>query len=681
MKKGIIIIIIVLSFALITQGQVRLNVGLGGTVSSTSAFLDASSYTTWNNSTDNGKGLVFPRVELVNFTAIKATVTGVPTSYPSRFDGMIVYNSATGTAGIGGTEVSPGLFIIIKILLQVRMEVPWVRLTDGNDSGGSSATLSGTEFPSSAVAGQVFYRTDLLDYYYYNSTEWVGVSNKWIPAHEYATGNFVEYGGNFYIANTDFTSDATDFATDADKWNYAGGKDAKYYMSEMKMDGQSLTKVAVATTTVPTDVADNTLVTVGYMNANGGVSTFDANRTITRTGLDGITGQNLNTSTVTDFLNKLFFPVLSPVITSFNYNSNTTSGQYSYQTADAETKVVTDTEGTVTIPYSTWSSLTDLVFNYSITQRDGSSSITNVELLKSGTSLGAVTDGALSGLFNLTASSYTNIDATQTIPLTLQVTDDASNVVDLVLNTVLTKANGATLSNARISTTSSGSAYTGDEGSGTSTVPYLIERTGSDIENYFVWSVTLNDDAYVTDIDFTGSPALSDLSGTVTDTYTSVVFPHNDATTTYRVGASAKGSVANDWSTIVYSSYYKLQDRLYCGFLASNDAPAQSAIESLQQNSLGTATYFSTDGVTLTNSTGSSGFFTWAVPTYVEGTGDPSSFSKTAHYYATGQWFENSNVTTHYVAVTKGSATTWYWVCIYNASTANGGSVQAKLSN
>ena len=223
--------------------------------------MDASSYSTWNNSTDNGKGLLFPSVDLVNFTAIKASVSGIPTSFPTRFDGMIVYNTATGTAGIGGAFVSPG-FYYYKNKTTALNGGSWVRLADAS----KSVTPQGTEFPTDVTDGDVIFRTDLLDYYYYNGTKWVGVSNKWIPGYNYTAGDFVEYDGNFYIANTDFTSDATDFTTDAANWNYAGGKDAKYYISELQMDGQSVTKVAASTTTVATVDADNTLATVGYLS-------------------------------------------------------------------------------------------------------------------------------------------------------------------------------------------------------------------------------------------------------------------------------------------------------------------------------------------------------------------------------------------------------------------------------
>ncbi|OCA75774.1 hypothetical protein BBI00_11825 [Chryseobacterium arthrosphaerae] len=83
-----------------------------GAVTSTTAFLDASSSSTWNSSTNNGKGLVFPRTNLVSMTTLAAPVNGLPTAFPTLLDGMIVYNTATGTAATGtaGVSVVPGFY-------------------------------------------------------------------------------------------------------------------------------------------------------------------------------------------------------------------------------------------------------------------------------------------------------------------------------------------------------------------------------------------------------------------------------------------------------------------------------------------------------------------------------------------------------------------------------------------
>jgi len=97
-------------------GQIRIGSNVTSTnsaVANSSAFIDASSNNTFNPTTNMGKGLLFPRVDLVAFTAFSGTPTGIPTSFPNRFDGMIVYNTATsGVAGVGSTEgtLSPGFW-------------------------------------------------------------------------------------------------------------------------------------------------------------------------------------------------------------------------------------------------------------------------------------------------------------------------------------------------------------------------------------------------------------------------------------------------------------------------------------------------------------------------------------------------------------------------------------------
>jgi len=90
--------------------QIKINSNLGTTsLTNHTAFLDASISTTWNGSTNNGKGLLFPRVNLTTLATMMPT-TSVATNNPNRFDGMLVYNTATGTSAIGAKAVKPGFF-------------------------------------------------------------------------------------------------------------------------------------------------------------------------------------------------------------------------------------------------------------------------------------------------------------------------------------------------------------------------------------------------------------------------------------------------------------------------------------------------------------------------------------------------------------------------------------------
>lgn len=93
-------------------GQVRIaNSNNNQAAQNSSAFIDASSNTTFNGSTNVGKGLLFPRTDLTQFNAFGGTPIGIPNSYPYYYDGLVVYNTAnSGVAGIGSTEgtLNPG---------------------------------------------------------------------------------------------------------------------------------------------------------------------------------------------------------------------------------------------------------------------------------------------------------------------------------------------------------------------------------------------------------------------------------------------------------------------------------------------------------------------------------------------------------------------------------------------
>ncbi|WPC11748.1 hypothetical protein LEQ04_01105 [Riemerella anatipestifer] len=79
-------------------------------MSNSTAFMDASSSPDWNSSINLGKGLIFPRVDLVQLTALSSVGSGGPANYPTRMDGMLVYNVGTGRSGLGGVDVVPGFY-------------------------------------------------------------------------------------------------------------------------------------------------------------------------------------------------------------------------------------------------------------------------------------------------------------------------------------------------------------------------------------------------------------------------------------------------------------------------------------------------------------------------------------------------------------------------------------------
>ncbi|RNA61585.1 hypothetical protein D1631_06410 [Chryseobacterium nematophagum] len=89
-------------------GQVRIANSILNTVAfNSSAFIDASSNPEYNlpANPNIGKGLLYPRTDLRTFTAFSGLPVGIPNSYPSYYDGLMVFNTATsGVAGVGNTE-------------------------------------------------------------------------------------------------------------------------------------------------------------------------------------------------------------------------------------------------------------------------------------------------------------------------------------------------------------------------------------------------------------------------------------------------------------------------------------------------------------------------------------------------------------------------------------------------
>jgi hypothetical protein len=99
--KKIYIIISILFFNFISVAQIRTIGGSPTLVSTSSAFLDASSSSTYDATTNSAKGIAFPRVDLTTFTFLG--VTGSSSSFRNRYDGFIVYNTATSGVALAGS--------------------------------------------------------------------------------------------------------------------------------------------------------------------------------------------------------------------------------------------------------------------------------------------------------------------------------------------------------------------------------------------------------------------------------------------------------------------------------------------------------------------------------------------------------------------------------------------------
>ena len=113
-KQQTILIIFLLSLTTnnLLFSQVRVvNSITNSSIASSSTFMDASSNGTINGSTNIGKGLLFPSTDLTTFATFNVSgPLGIGANYPTFFDGMVVYNTATGTSAIGAVAVTPGYY-------------------------------------------------------------------------------------------------------------------------------------------------------------------------------------------------------------------------------------------------------------------------------------------------------------------------------------------------------------------------------------------------------------------------------------------------------------------------------------------------------------------------------------------------------------------------------------------
>jgi len=145
------------------KAQVKANqtVSNNGAPSST-AFLDASSSSIWNGSKNLGKGLVFPRVDLTDMASVAATgATGIPTNFPNRMDGMLVYNTGNGTAQIGGGMVTPGFYYYDN--------------KTTNLQGGTWKSLTGTTVGGKTIASTVDNGNGTITFNYTDNTSFTTI--------------------------------------------------------------------------------------------------------------------------------------------------------------------------------------------------------------------------------------------------------------------------------------------------------------------------------------------------------------------------------------------------------------------------------------------------------------------------------------------------------------------------
>ena len=107
--KKILLTLAIISFYTVANAQVKVNQNAANSaINTSSAFMDASSSPLWNGTTNQGKGMLYPRVDLVNYTAMSHAGPFNASNNPNYFDGLLVFNTATGIAGIAGNDGAAG---------------------------------------------------------------------------------------------------------------------------------------------------------------------------------------------------------------------------------------------------------------------------------------------------------------------------------------------------------------------------------------------------------------------------------------------------------------------------------------------------------------------------------------------------------------------------------------------
>jgi hypothetical protein len=130
-------------------------------IGNSSAFIDASSSSYSNSTTNLGKGLAFPRVSLTTFVGFGIAFSGGNNNFPSRYDGMLVYNTATGLSGIGSVPVKPGFYYYRNTSTTNNNSGTWLPVGSGN------VLLSGTVPPvvSMGADGDFYIDTTVFKLY------------------------------------------------------------------------------------------------------------------------------------------------------------------------------------------------------------------------------------------------------------------------------------------------------------------------------------------------------------------------------------------------------------------------------------------------------------------------------------------------------------------------------------
>ncbi len=150
--KKILLLLTLISFSNLLTAQVKVNQNAANSaINTSSAFMDASSSPLWNGTTNQGKGMLYPRVDLVNYTAMSHAGPFNASNNPNYFDGLLVFNTATGIAGIGADSVFPGYYYYRNTTTTANGG-HWLSLRGINGATGPTGLLS-----SGTAAGNTPY--------------------------------------------------------------------------------------------------------------------------------------------------------------------------------------------------------------------------------------------------------------------------------------------------------------------------------------------------------------------------------------------------------------------------------------------------------------------------------------------------------------------------------------------
>uniref|UniRef100_A0AAU6WNI8 Uncharacterized protein n=1 Tax=Chryseobacterium endophyticum TaxID=1854762 RepID=A0AAU6WNI8_9FLAO len=140
MKK--IKVLTVLMATSLLKAQVQINGGLTFGISNSNVMIDGSAGFSSQSGAGpySGKGIIIPSVDLVNFQ-FNLTLAGGAT-FPTWFDGMIVYNNATGTTLTTGNRSSTAIVVTPGFIISIIRTVPVLEMSPADSGSPSAETAS-----------------------------------------------------------------------------------------------------------------------------------------------------------------------------------------------------------------------------------------------------------------------------------------------------------------------------------------------------------------------------------------------------------------------------------------------------------------------------------------------------------------------------------------------------------